>query len=501
MADEISSTDPSSPDDPSAATTVSTDVGPSDEPEFTDSEARRAAAERLLDGPGLRAPEGGPSPAELTADWSDGARAALDHLRSDLSAGSVGLAISGGGSLGSFEAGALRFMYDQLELNPIAICGNSAGALNAAKLAEGTTAGPRPVDEIERIWRSLRTNSDMWEPEPWLRRLQASASWASAVREKVGDPSGTGSAVKVAVKVLGNLVRRPPETDGTIDAIRDALRAQSLLTLAPVATIVERELNRRRITESGVALRVGTVSLEAGELRYVTQTGALHDRHDQPLDVEPVDVAQGILASASIPVAFPPVRLGDEHYVDGGARQILPLEMLVEQLGVNRVIAISAGSLGIERASSFADKNLLDILRRVSAEIAPNETLHKELNPPGGWRPEVRLVVPEFDVHDSMTIDPALIAISIDHGWMRAADVLLGLDEVARDLTRQITETRVKLRRLAAPMPSVLGETIDEPVVPASEVYGVIHKIRELVAARRKGGAPVPATLVTWVES
>src|SRR5690606_37664833 len=154
----------------------------------------------------------------------------------------------------------------------------------------------------------------------------------------------------------------------------------------------------------------------------------LHDRHDQPLDHPPVSLADGVLASASIPVAFPPVRIGDEHYVDGGAREILPLQIHTAHLDAERAIAVSAGSRELEPSGSFAGRNLLDIMRRVSAEIGPSETLREELSPPRGWGDRVRLVVPEFDVHDSMTLDPALIAISIDHGRLRTADVLLDLD-------------------------------------------------------------------------
>jgi predicted acylesterase/phospholipase RssA len=90
------------------------------------------------------------------------------------------------------------------------------------------------------------------------------------------------------------------------------------------------------------------VALESGELRYVTETGHLHDRADQRLELDPVSLVDGILASASIPVAFPPVLLGDEHYVDGGAREILPLELLVEHLEVERVFAVSASTATIK---------------------------------------------------------------------------------------------------------------------------------------------------------
>lgn len=417
-------------------------------------ELARADAERMLAGPGLVTPDQPIPPVDLEAAWCARALSALHDVRRDLRGHRVGLAISGGGALGSFEAGALRFLYDHVGIDPVAICGNSAGALNAAKLAEGPHTDRRPIDEVERIWRSLRINSDMWEPEPWLVRLQASASWAAELREQVADAEGATSAVRVAVRVVGSLVRRPPETDGTIDAVKEAIRAKSLLSLSPVAELVERELDPERIKASGIALRMGTVSLEAGELRYVTEDGELHDRHDRPIGQPAVALARGVLASASIPMAFPPVPMNDEHYIDGGAREILPLEVLAHQIGAERVIAISASSASIKRAPSFADRNLIDILRRVSAEIGPNETLRKELNPPGGWDPHVRLIVPQFDVHDSMTIDPALIAISLDHGYMRAADVVLSLGDEAAELTEQITRLRISLRHLAGPIPT-----------------------------------------------
>lgn len=466
-----------------------------------------ADAVSLLSGPALTVPDDAPTPAELEATWGDAATDAIARVRGELDGKRIGLAISGGGSLGSFEAGALRFIYDHLHVDPVAITGNSAGALNAAALAHGDDSnGEKAMDKVERLWRDMRVNEHMWEPEPWLERILASASWAAALRQSNGDGNAAG-AVRVAVRVVNSLVRRPEETDGTVDAIKDALKAQSLLSLQPVADLIARELDLDRVANSGIALRIGTVSLESGELRYITEKGEMLDRAGNLLPHPPVPLADALVASASIPVAFPPVRIGEEHYIDGGAREILPLAILLDTLDVDLAIAVSASSPAITPSYSYAERGLFDIMRRVTAEIATNETLRKELDPPRGWGDKVRLVIPEIDVHDTMTIDPALISISFDHGWMRAADQLLGLDDHLRQLTILLTQTRMQLRDLAGPLPSLFGTNPDK-AEGTDETQGwtdgeatLTARLREQVAARRDAGGPIPAGLAAWLDA
>ncbi len=114
----------------------------------------------------------------------------------------------------------------------------------------------------------------------------------------------------------------------------------------------------------------------------------------------------------------------------------------------------------------------------------------------------VRLVVPTFDVHDSMTIDPALIAISIDHGWLRAADVLLELGRDAEELTEALTRTRVRLRRRAGALATPFGGDATGHVDPDDDAdeEQLVALLRSQVAARRDLGLPLPATLLAWLE-
>ena len=165
-----------------------------------------------------------------------------------------------------------------------------------------------------------------------------------------------------------------------------------------------------------------------------------------------------------------------------------------------------AGTTAIEPTTSFTHRGIFDIMRRVTSEIGPNETLRKELSPPGGWNEHVRLIIPEIEVHDTMTIDPALIAISFDYGWMHAADVLLGLDTATARLTEEISETRIALRRLDGPVPALLGRDpaeapLSSGITESGWVDGVdtlTARLREQVRARRDAGGPLPPSLVVW---
>ena len=124
-------------------------------------------------------------------------------------------------------------------------CGSSVGAIIAAKLAEGDDeeTGRRAIDDVEAIWRGLRSNDDMWVTEPWLEKLRSQVNWASELRGRAGGARARRAARRASsCACLGEIVRNPPETDGTLDALRQAMRARSLLSMEPVRAMVEREL-------------------------------------------------------------------------------------------------------------------------------------------------------------------------------------------------------------------------------------------------------------------
>ncbi|GAA2720607.1 patatin-like phospholipase family protein [Cellulomonas aerilata] len=378
------------------------------------------------------------------------------------------LVLSGGGSRASFEIGALRYLYDVVGIEPAVIAGTSAGSVLAVVLAQSADAAGqrRSLDDLERIWRGLEASSDLFEETDWFatlrriapewvevfqrrRRLATTPSWIARPggrpEEGVDGPADAplwapfrSVEALLALRTLGRTGR---DLERVLDS---AERSQGVFVPGRITELVQDPavFDPARVARSGVRLRIAVVGLESGELRYVTEEGRLVDRANRPLpDAEPVALADAVRASSAIPVVFPPVLLSGEHYVDGGVREVLPLEIAARDLRASRCYAVVASAGGSRPEGSFADRNLVAIMYRSYSDIMWDEVLRDEVEL-ARRSSAVTLIQPEVDVHDGLTVEPGLIAIAIDHGWMRAADVVRRSDEAQCRLTRDIVLLR-----------------------------------------------------------
>lgn len=489
-----------------------------------------------------------------------------DHARG----ARVGLVLSGGGARASFQLGALTYLYDRVGIHPHVITGTSAGSILAGALAQSSeAAGQRRVlAELERLWRELRQNSDMFEELEWFAMLREHGPgwveaftrqrqrqdtlgrkfarvanrnthrlgvWAGRLDRPTpgsgggevagavvgGGPveGGSGAAAAAAVRPgwwpFGHPGTEEPSVGWNplsalelVAVLREAGRARPELETIVRGASSERSMYRpgpiidrlldptifvpERVATSGVTLRIAVVGLESGELRYVTETGGLVDRDNVPLpSAVPVPLVQAILASCSIPTVFAPVRLGEEFYVDGGVRETLPTEIAIEHLGVDTCYAIVASPPGVPREDGFADKDLLSIVVRTTAGIMSDEGLRDEV---AYARAAGAVVIqPEIDVHDVLTVDPGLISISMDYGYLRAAEAHEHASADEELLTREIILLRKRIwaaeAALLAPGGPVPAGATPGRSVPAGLVAG------GSVPAGATSGRSVPALL------
>jgi len=226
----------------------------------------------------------------------------------------LALILSGGGARGAYEVGILAWIAEHrpelLERVRI-ITGASVGALNAAYLAShGLT--PDAVEGLAHIWRTLRMDSLIgFSMRRVLRRL-VSRGWKVFDRE---DP-----------KRLGLL-----QTEGYEALIRRAVDWDKLA----------------EVTRSGRfdGLAIAATAIQTGRTHVFVQHAP-----EIPVPTWPTDGSmvgwdgpirpEHIIASASLPFLFPPVRIGPHWYCDGGLRQNTPLSPAL-RLGATQLFAIS----------------------------------------------------------------------------------------------------------------------------------------------------------------
>ncbi len=398
------------------------------------------------------------------------------------------LALSGGGSRGSFQIGALRYLYDVVGIAPTIIAGTSAGSVLAALLAQGADRDEQraALADLELIWREMPETSHLYEETSWYTSLRTIApEWLEVFGRlrRPGRVAGSGRARDDAEDVDPPPDARMWSPFRTVDALlamralgrtgRDlehvlvaAESAQGLFVPGRVTTRLADPAVFRpdRVAASGVRLRIAVVGLESGELRYVTETGGLVDRDDRPLaTAAPIPLADAVRASSAIPVVFPPVVLDGETYVDGGVREVVPVEMAARHLGATRCYAVVASAGGPAPDSGYATRNILAIASRAYADIMWDEVLRDEIELARGSA-RVTLIQPEVDVHDSLSVDPGLTSLAMDYGWMRAADVVTGADDAQLDVTRRI----VLLRRQAWELENALAAPDAAPSEPAA---------------------------------
>src|SRR2546429_432761 len=177
------------------------------------------------------------------------------------------LILSGGGAKGSWQVGACQHLIVERGLWFDVIAGVSAGAVNAATLAQARDLDElaTEVEHLRSVWFGLRGSHDIYRRR-WLGAL------------------------------------------GTVLA-----RRASLYHAAPLRTVLERHVDPARVAASPIHLRIGYVDLLSGSYRAAG--------NDHPTLVD------AVLASCALPLIFPPVPLGDGHElaVDGGLRSATPL--------------------------------------------------------------------------------------------------------------------------------------------------------------------------------
>jgi NTE family protein len=224
-----------------------------------------------------------------------------------------GLVLTGGGARAAYQVGAIRALAEisgSRRLPFTVLAGMSAGAINAAALAAHADDLPGAAARLAAVWGAL-TPDRVYRTE--ARELVAlGARW-------IGLLTGT---------------RRDDHLNYLLDTTPLRQLLNEVLELDRLPRLFRSGL-LRGVAVSATDYATGTaVSFFDGDPRIGRWVRSLRIGERARLTLDHV------MASAAIPVIFPPVRIGDALYGDGCIRMLAPLSPAVH-LGADRIVAVS----------------------------------------------------------------------------------------------------------------------------------------------------------------
>jgi NTE family protein len=209
----------------------------------------------------------------------------------------VALVLQGGGALGAYQAGVYQALHES-GIEPDWVSGVSIGAINAAIIA-GNVPDQR-LSRLRTFWE-LITDRKIWPFTPdgdvFRKARNATSSWMTMIggqpgffEPRVPSPWLSFAGARTATSYYDN------------GALRETLR-----------TLVDFSI----INSQAIRFVVGAVNVLTGNFVYF-------DNAREPIEPDHV------MASGALPPALPMMKIGTDHYWDGGLVSNTPLQHLLD---------------------------------------------------------------------------------------------------------------------------------------------------------------------------
>ena len=210
----------------------------------------------------------------------------------------IALVLQGGGALGAYQAGVYEALHE-VGLEPDYVSGVSIGAINSAIIA-----GNRPEHRLENLrafWHMI-TERKIWAYTPDGDVFRKARNAASSL----------------ATTMLGQPGFFTPRFPGPLLSFAGAADATSYYDTSPLRETLLRLVDFSLINSKAMRFSVGAVNVLTGNFAYFdNETDVIEPEH--------------VMASGALPPAFPMVRIGTDHFWDGGIVSNTPLQHLLEQ--------------------------------------------------------------------------------------------------------------------------------------------------------------------------
>jgi NTE family protein len=229
----------------------------------------------------------------------------------------VALVLSGGGARGAWAAGVLHGFLRRLSARDRAavrfdvVAGTSAGAINGAFLAASAHDLAAAAEQLVALWARIRIGDVYRLGLRQLLRVPRSI-WS----DRGAHP--WGEVALADASPLRGLLRDAIRWDGIAESLRNGSLSAFVVTATELAT------NRTVFFADGPA--ASNPLYADRNPRFSARSARIGWEH--------------VLASAAIPLFFPPQKVSGRYYLDGGLGLNTPLRPAL-RLGADRVLVLS----------------------------------------------------------------------------------------------------------------------------------------------------------------
>jgi NTE family protein len=263
----------------------------------------------------------------------------------DLRGKRVVLLLQGGGALGAYQVGAYevldKALKDAGKTGVDWVAGISIGAVNAAVIASPRNTNHDALAALTSLWNDIL--SPPYPPYDSIQTLQGIPfhfSWLQPLVAKYWNWTFE------AFGPLGQrnfFTPRPVWLPWSLQWFRPLnVEELGLYDTAPLRRTLDKHVDWNRFNEAGkkqrTRLSLGATSVETGELQLLDSFAP--SATTQPYgNFIPVKMnADCVLASGALPPAFPPVKIGDDAYFDGGVSSNTLITELQRELTAEKTI-------------------------------------------------------------------------------------------------------------------------------------------------------------------
>jgi NTE family protein len=210
----------------------------------------------------------------------------------------VALVLQGGGALGAYQAGVYEALHEA-GLEPDWLCGVSIGAINSAIIAGNPVE--RRLENLRAFWDRV-TSRKVWHYTPDGDIYRKARNMTSSMM----------------TTVLGQPGFFKPHQVTPWFSPAGAATATSYYDTTPLRETLLELVDFDLINARKVHFAVGAVNVLTGNFLYFDNAKEF---------IEP----EHVMASGALPPALPMVRIGTDHFWDGGIVSNTPLQHLLDQ--------------------------------------------------------------------------------------------------------------------------------------------------------------------------